>query len=289
MYVQNYFSMTGYRRLFSVVAVTLGIFVLSGAVRAQEYISSQDYFREFAHELLTGINDADLSDIPAIGGYGKPRIAVLPFVAEKDGPPKPVMAEFNARLLAELTRQGNRTYRFVARDTLKSIISEIDSIGELEPGADTRVADLLRNARVDILVVGRLRTTDDAVVLSYKAVSTEDGTLFAATMPRRMHRALRPGSAAPIAQNHLPPSRIHHPPPPPPFGGPPPLGRGRPMVADTQRLLAEHGYDPGPADGVMRPRTRAALRAFQRAMGLPVNGRMTRRVVRRLRYSRAAR
>lgn len=267
--------------LYAMIAATLGILAMAGAASAQDYDPSQDYFRAFAHELLAGINDADFANIPAVGGYGKPRIAVLPFVAEKDGPPKPVMAEFNARLLAELTRQGNRSFRFVARDTLKSIISEIDSLNELEPGAGRPVADLLRNARVDILIVGRLRMTGNAVVLSYKAVSTEDGTLFAATTPRRLRRAPEPPNSGPdaaIARNHLPP----------PFLGPPPRRRGYPMVAETQRLLASHGYRPGPADGVMRPGTRAALRAFQRDAGLRVNGRMTRRVVRRLRYRRAA-
>ncbi len=281
----------GYRRLHAMLAATLGILILAGAARAQDYMPSQEYFREFAHELLTGINDSDFADIPAIGGYGKPRIAVVPFKAADDGVPRAVTAEFNTRLLAELTRQGNRTYRFVARDTLKAIISEIDSIGELEPGADDRVADLLRNARVDILVVGRLRKAGNAVVLSYQAVSTEDGTLFAATTPRRLLSAPNHSPAPAIAQNHLPPSRIAPPPapPPPPFGHGPRFGRGRPMVAEIQRLLAAHGYHPGPADGFMRPRTRAALRKFQRAAGLPVNGRMTRHVARRLRFSQASR
>ena len=42
-----------------------------------------------------------------------------------------------------------------------------------------------------------------------------------------------------------------------------------------QRLLAELGYDPGPADGVMGPRTRAAIRAFQTTVGLPADGRLS--------------
>ena len=42
--------------------------------------------------------------------------------------------------MAELTRQGSGTYRFVARETLKSIIREIDTIAELDPGKDDRVA-----------------------------------------------------------------------------------------------------------------------------------------------------
>ena len=261
-------------------AVMAGILALAGPSRAQEYMPSQGHFRAFAHELLAGIGASDLADIPAIGGYGKPRIAVLPFTADDEAVPKSVSGEFNARLVAELTRQGNRDFRFVARDALKAIIGEIDSIAELEPGADERVADLLRNARVDILVVGRLRKTDDGVVLSYKAVSTEDGTLFAATMPRRLPRA----RAAMVARARDPVAL-----PAPEFVGPSAGLRGRPRGAEAQRLLVALGYHPGAADGVMRPRTRAALSAFQRSAGLPVNGRMTRRVVKRLRYSHASR
>ena len=259
-------------------AVMVAMLVLAAPSRAQEYMPSQAHFRAFAQELLAGIGASDLADIPAIGGYGKPRIAVLPFAADDNAVAKSVGAEFNARLLAELTRQGNRNFRFVARGSLKAIIGEIDSIAELAPGADDRVADLLQGARVDILVIGSLRKTDDAVVLSYKAVSTEDGTLFAATMPRRVPRApaimvARGREQAPAAVKFVPPAGV----------------QGRPRVAEAQRLLTALGYRPGRADGIMRPRTRAALSAFQRAAGLPVNGRMTRRVVLRLRTRHASR
>ena len=45
-------------------------------------------------------------------------------------------------------------------------------------------------------------------------------------------------------------------------------------VAAAQRALARHGHDPGPADGLMGPRTRAALRAFQSERGLAPHGRL---------------
>jgi len=51
---------------------------------------------------------------------------------------------------------------------------------------------------------------------------------------------------------------------------------GRPLdrqqVADLQWQLALHGYDPGPADGVAGPRTRAAIARYQADAGLPVDG-----------------
>lgn len=49
----------------------------------------------------------------------------------------------------------------------------------------------------------------------------------------------------------------------------------RKRIANVQRTLAELGYDPGPADGVMGRRTRAAIRAFQTTVGLPADGRLS--------------
>ncbi len=44
-------------------------------------------------------------------------------------------------------------------------------------------------------------------------------------------------------------------------------------LRDTQALLQELGYDPGPIDGVMGPKTSAALKSFQHDSGLPATGR----------------
>lgn len=46
------------------------------------------------------------------------------------------------------------------------------------------------------------------------------------------------------------------------------------LVVKIQSLLAEQGYDPGPADGVDGPKTREAVRAFQRQMGVTATGRI---------------
>jgi len=45
-------------------------------------------------------------------------------------------------------------------------------------------------------------------------------------------------------------------------------------VEAVQRRLTELGYEPGPADGLMGPRTRDAIRALQRDRGLPRSGRI---------------
>lgn len=46
-------------------------------------------------------------------------------------------------------------------------------------------------------------------------------------------------------------------------------------VAEVQRQLAKAGFRPGPADGLMGPRTHSAIRAYQRDNGLRVDGRAT--------------
>lgn len=52
---------------------------------------------------------------------------------------------------------------------------------------------------------------------------------------------------------------------------------------DLQRLLARRGYDPGGVDGIVGPRTRAALRAYQKEIGEPHDGFPTQELLTKLR------
>lgn len=49
-----------------------------------------------------------------------------------------------------------------------------------------------------------------------------------------------------------------------------------------QQRLAELGYKPGPADGIIGPRTRAAIRAFERDSGQPQTGEITPELIKAL-------
>jgi hypothetical protein len=60
---------------------------------------------------------------------------------------------------------------------------------------------------------------------------------------------------------------------------PEPISLDRARIRDLQARLNILGHDAGPADGLMGPRTRAALRDFQRGTGLPVTGDLDRAVV----------
>jgi peptidoglycan hydrolase-like protein with peptidoglycan-binding domain len=52
-----------------------------------------------------------------------------------------------------------------------------------------------------------------------------------------------------------------------------PVPRG--LVAVAQRELAGQGYDAGPVDGRLGPKTRQAIKAFQADKGLPQDGQLT--------------
>ena len=54
-------------------------------------------------------------------------------------------------------------------------------------------------------------------------------------------------------------------------------------IIELQKLLASAGYDPGPLDGAMGPRTRVAIEEYQRDHGLPVDGEPSRDLRDRLR------
>ena len=56
------------------------------------------------------------------------------------------------------------------------------------------------------------------------------------------------------------------------YGGRPAYGYDDSLVAEVQRRLGEQGYYNGAIDGVVGPRTRSAIRAYERRHGLRVDG-----------------
>ncbi len=50
------------------------------------------------------------------------------------------------------------------------------------------------------------------------------------------------------------------------------LGSRGPEVNVLQAFLQQFGYDPGPVDGILGPKTRDAVISFQRDYGLPPDG-----------------
>lgn len=77
----------------------------------------------------------------------------------------------------------------------------------------------------------------------------------------------------PQTQTVAPPAAAHEPAPLPELAPNNPVPRG--LVAVAQRELAALGYDAGPVDGQLGPKTRKALLAFQIDKGLPADGMLT--------------
>jgi membrane-bound lytic murein transglycosylase B len=57
------------------------------------------------------------------------------------------------------------------------------------------------------------------------------------------------------------------------------------MVIEMQERLGAKGYDTGASDGVIGPLTRTAIRAYQKARGLPPDGFPTVELLEKLRGS----
>ncbi len=54
----------------------------------------------------------------------------------------------------------------------------------------------------------------------------------------------------------------------------PAMAQGSQATRDAQQTLKDKGYDPGPVDGVNGPKTRSAVRAFQKKENLNADGRL---------------
>ena len=61
------------------------------------------------------------------------------------------------------------------------------------------------------------------------------------------------------------------------------LSTDRSVVMVLQKRLNELGYDAGPADGQMGPKTRAAIRSYQKKSGVTPDGRLTASLMERIR------
>lgn len=264
----------GARRYFLPVAA-VAIFGIAGLIANRAaWADSLDFnsvpFHDIASEILAGIGTAVVSDIPANGGYDRPRIKLLPPAAAKNGETEIQTDEIHAHMLAELTRQGSRTYRFVTTQGARAV-------------PDGNVATNQNVA--DVLIVGTIHPSDNGLTIAYQAVSASDGLIFAATAPRYI-RFIADSAQEPVtvsaepAPNAAPTIALDH-------SNTAPRTHATRVVERTvvlvQRALFNLGYQTGPVDGVMRPRTRIAIREFQRDYNLAETGRITRQTVRALR------
>lgn len=60
---------------------------------------------------------------------------------------------------------------------------------------------------------------------------------------------------------------------------------GAAYLRGIQKALLDHGYDPGPVDGSMGPRTQRAIRDYQQDAGLPIDGVATKALLDHLNFA----
>lgn len=130
---------------------------------------------------------------------------------------------------------------------------------------DTRFADA-KSGKVALqrAKIGALRT-DERLRLVAERVAVDSLDLY---LTRSLINALLGREPASTPKTAATPGRA---------AAPAPAGPDR--VRRAQTLLSELGYDPGAIDGLMGPRTVAAIRSFQGAEGLSADGRLTDRLL----------
>lgn len=67
-----------------------------------------------------------------------------------------------------------------------------------------------------------------------------------------------------------------------PKKSPPPKAEPGNPIAAAQEALRHLGYDPGPSDGVVGPKTREAVKKFERDHGMPETGEITPQLIERM-------
>ena len=254
------------RRLIARLGIALGIASL--AVTGLELISSAKaadnrVYADLAAQIVTGLDTAPMGSLPAASGYGAPSLAVQT-IAENGA--DHLSEDHTRRLLAALGQTSRGRFRFVALESLDELIFAIKAQNLPRDEEQIRIEELRTNARADIFIHGTLNNRNGRSYLSYQAVNTATGELLAATTSVDVseRRIIQVRTTTPVERTA-------------------PTSSYRSSVEEAEQLLFEKGYDPGPVDGYLTPETREALRAYQLDSALPVNGRLTRRVVMNLR------
>jgi hypothetical protein len=120
------------------------------------------------------------------------------------------------------------------------------------------------------------------------SVKTEPGRIALLTLAAVLFWAL----AKPAVGMTLPPVPDHAPPPTPLVLAQAvdsmPVQMRTATIRAIQETLNEKGFKAGPVDGQMGPRTRSAIRAYQRKAGLPVDGVASKDVLDHMRFARPA-
>ena len=149
-------------------------------------------FRKMANDLISDIdsaakinnNKSSLDFLKKEYNYSpgdKLRIAVSPFNRDQIPINQELAQEFNDHLITALIKQIQGRYILLARDEINALVDDMQSTGSLENQRENPLTALMENAgKVDVLILGRIRTRNSKIFLSYKAISM-NGRLIGTT------------------------------------------------------------------------------------------------------------
>ena len=160
-----------------------------------------DVFRIIAHEIIRGVDQTG-RPVEKAGKRNKTsrysqraynqfigeklRIAIWPYDGDELPIPKKAADEFNDRLLGQLQKLAGGRYNFVARETLKVLIADMNNVGALDAASGNPINALMKKAEnIHFLISGKIRLDGPRVVLTYNATRT-DGVIAATTTPRSL-------------------------------------------------------------------------------------------------------
>jgi hypothetical protein len=182
-------TLSGYTRFLTIGLVLIAVGVaaparttLAGEVEKKK---NQTVIEVLAGEILDGLKRRTVSFKSLMGRLrGGWKVAVWPFDREPIPIPRRLAQSWNEELLDALVKGAPKGYTFVTRTDLETLIKEVEGM-DLTGQIKNPVAAVAGNAKVDILIIGKMLTVSGGVNLSYRAVDMS-GTIIATTGKQRI-------------------------------------------------------------------------------------------------------
>jgi hypothetical protein len=145
----------------------------------------QTAIEALAGELIDGFNHRTVSFKGLMARWGGGwKVAVWPFDREPIPIPRKLAQSWNEELLNALVKGAPKGYSFVTRTDLDTLIKEVEGM-DLTGQIKNPVAAVAGNAKVNILIIGKMLTDASGVSLSYRAVDMS-GAIIATTGKQRI-------------------------------------------------------------------------------------------------------
>lgn len=232
-----------------------------------------------ASDLGRDLDEARLSSVPSSGAYAG---LIIKFAAFKPvgGDGGDLAAEVEAvtmRLTAAMQNRFADRFRFVSDSSHAALVAGIAADISDEQERARVIADLEARGKPDILIHSLVYGIGGQDKLAFQAISVGTAEILATSRAVALLKEEPQRGVVQVAVTQ--PSNSY----PPPSGSD---GIYRPIALEAEKLLIDHGYDPGRVDGYIDEDLRGALRDYQADSALVVNGRMTWETVENLRRDR---